>query len=217
MPITDPEKKRIAQQSRLVMKICFKCGARNDIAATRCRKCRNPYLRLKNRTLQAAQVGSGDGANGSRTTVRTEHGQRMAGIMSPAQTVGRTSVSGFEGSPLDPRYTFESFVIGSSNRMAHAGATQVAETALADKSGFNPLYIHSSVGLGKTHLLHAIAWEIKRREPHAQVLYLTAERFRYQFVEALRSQDPLAFKDKFRCINILLIDDPEFMHGERTE
>ncbi len=166
---------------------------------------------------QAAQVGSGDGANGSRTTVRTEHGQRMGGIVSPAQTVGRTSVSGFEGSPLDPRYTFESFVIGSSNRMAHAGATQVAETALADKSGFNPLYIHSSVGLGKTHLLHAIAWEVKRREPHAQVLYLTAERFRYQFVEALRSQDPLAFKDKFRCINILLIDDLEFMHGERTE
>ncbi len=114
---------------------------------------------------QAAQVGSGDGANGSRTTVRTEHGQRMAGIMSPAQSVGRTSVGGFEGSPLDPRYTFESFVIGSSNRMAHAGATQVAETALADKSGFNPLYIHSSVGLGKTHLLHAIAWEVKRREP----------------------------------------------------
>jgi chromosomal replication initiator protein len=167
---------------------------------------------------QAAQAGSGDGANGSRTAVRaTEHGQRIAGIVAPTQAVGRTSVGGFEGSPLDPRYTFESFVIGPSNRMAHAGATQVAETALADNPAFNPLYIHSSVGLGKTHLLHAIAWEVKRREPHAQVLYLTAERFRYQFVEALRSQDPLAFKDKFRSINILLIDDLEFMHGERTE
>ena len=87
----------------------------------------------------------------------------------------------------------------------------------ATSQGFNPLYIHSSVGLGKTHLLHAIAWEVKRRAPHAQVLYLTAERFRYQFVEALRSQDPLAFKEKFRAINILLIDDLEFMHGERTE
>ncbi|MGW8206655.1 MAG: DnaA ATPase domain-containing protein, partial [Hyphomicrobiaceae bacterium] len=77
--------------------------------------------------------------------------------------------------------------------------------------------IHSSVGLGKTHLLHAIAWEVKKRNPNAQVLYLTAERFRYQFVEALRSSDPLSFKDKFRSINLLLIDDLEFMHGEKTE
>ncbi|MCB1484341.1 MAG: chromosomal replication initiator protein DnaA, partial [Hyphomicrobiaceae bacterium] len=129
----------------------------------------------------------------------------------------RTSAGGLEGSPLDPRYTFESFVIGSSNRMSHAGATQVAETVLSDQPGFNPLYIHSSVGLGKTHLLHAIAWEVKRRAPQAQVLYLTAERFRYQFVEALRSSDPLAFKEKFRNVNLLLIDDLEFLHGEKTE
>ena len=129
----------------------------------------------------------------------------------------RTSAGGLEGSPLDPRYTFESFVIGASNRMSHAGATQVAETVLSDQPGFNPLYIHSSVGLGKTHLLHAIAWEVKRRAPQAQILYLTAERFRYQFVEALRSSDPLAFKERFRNINLLLIDDLEFLHGEKTE
>jgi len=101
--------------------------------------------------------------------------------------------------------------------MAHAGATQVAETILSGAPGFNPLYLHSSVGLGKTHLLHAIAWEVKRRAPQAHVLYLTAERFRYQFVEAVRSQDPFAFKDKFRSIHVLLIDDLEFMQGERTE
>ncbi len=130
---------------------------------------------------------------------------------------GRTQVGGFEGSPLDPRYTFDSFVIGTSNRIAHAGAIQVAETITNESPGFNPLYIHSSVGLGKTHLLHAIAWEVKRRAPNAQVLYLTAERFRYQFVEALRSQDPASFKEKFRSIHMLLIDDLEFMQGERTE
>ena len=152
---------------------------------------------------------------GSRSSQPSDGGR--PGIVAPAQAIGRTSVGGFEGSPLDPRYTFDSFVVGASNRMAHAGAVQVADTALGDTKGFNPLYIHSSVGLGKTHLLHAIAWEVKRRTPHAQVLYLTAERFRYQFVEALRSQDPLAFKEKFRAINILLIDDLEFMHGERTE
>jgi chromosomal replication initiator protein len=131
--------------------------------------------------------------------------------------VGRTQVGGFEGSPLDPRYTFDSFVVGHTNRMAHAGATQVAEMVMVDAPAFNPLYIHSSVGLGKTHLLQAIAWDVKRRAPHAQVLYLTAERFRYQFVEAVRSQDPSAFKEKFRQIHMLLIDDLEFMQGERTE
>jgi chromosomal replication initiator protein len=130
---------------------------------------------------------------------------------------GRTSVDGFEGSPLDPHHTFDNFVIGASNRMAHAGAIQVAETVLTDSPAFNPLYLYSSVGMGKTHLLQAIAWEVKRRAPNAQVLYLTAERFRYQFVEALRAQDSLSFKEKFRGINILLIDDLEFMQGEKTE
>ncbi|HPG88131.1 MAG TPA: chromosomal replication initiator protein DnaA [Hyphomicrobium sp.] len=129
----------------------------------------------------------------------------------------RTSGGGLEGSPLDPRYTFDSFVVGASNRMSHAGAIQVAETVLTDSPGYNPLYIHSSVGLGKSHLLQAIAWEVKRRNPNAQVLYLTAERFRYQFVEALRSSDPLAFKERFRNISLLLIDDLEFLQGERTE
>src|SRR5262247_839819 len=130
--------------------------------------------------------------------------------------VGRTHANGFEGSPLDPRYTFDSFVVGPANRMAHAAATQVAETLLAEDRAFNPLYLHSNVGLGKTHLQHAIAWEVKRHSK-AQVLYLTAERFRYQFVEAIKSQDALAFKDKFRSIDILLIDDLEFMRGEKTE
>src|SRR5262249_41982087 len=144
----------------------------------------------------------------------TRRGQVHPG---PAPLLGRTHVNGFEGSPLDPRYTFDSFIVGPANRLAHAAATQVAETVLAEERGFNPLYLHASVGLGKTHLQHAIAWEVKRRTPSAQVLYLTAERFRYQFVEAVKSQDATAFKDKFRQIDILLIDDLEFMRGERTE
>jgi chromosomal replication initiator protein len=129
----------------------------------------------------------------------------------------RTSVNGFEGSPLDPKYTFESFVEGKANRIALAVATQLAATVLDERRQFNPLFLHSAVGLGKTHLLQAIAWEAKRRLDRAQVLYLTAERFRYQFVEAVRSQDAMAFKEKFRAIDILLIDDLEFMQGEKTE
>jgi chromosomal replication initiator protein len=140
----------------------------------------------------------------------------MRPVMS-AQPTTRTTAGGLEGSPLDPRYTFDSFVVGTANRMAHAGATQVAETVMTDTASYNPLYIHSSVGLGKSHLLQAIAWEVKRRAPNAQVLYLTAERFRYQFVEALRSSDPLAFKERFRNIHMLLIDDLEFLQGEKTE
>lgn len=148
---------------------------------------------------------------------QAEAPQRVSVLRPPVLPTQRTSAGGLEGSPLDPRYTFDSFVVGASNRMAHAGATQVAETVLADAPGYNPLYIHSAVGLGKSHLLQAIAWEVKRRAPTAQVLYLTAERFRYQFVEALRSSDPLAFKERFRNINMLLIDDLEFLQGERTE
>ena len=147
------------------------------------------------------------------TEPATSRPMPRAVMVSPA----RTGAGGFEGSPLDPNHTFESFVVSGSNRMAHAGATQVAEMALKSNPGFNPLFIHSSVGLGKTHLLHAIAWDVKRNAPNAQVLYLTAERFRYQFVEALRSQDPMSFKEKFRQVHMLLIDDLEFMQGEKTE
>jgi len=164
----------------------------------------------------AAAAGNGRG----KPTPQPE--AALAGIRRP-QTFGpalphtRTSVNGFEGSPLDPKYTFESFVEGKANRIALAVATQVAATVLDEQRQFNPLYLHSAVGLGKTHLLHAIAWETKRRAQRAQVLYLTAERFRYQFVEAVRSQDAMAFKEKFRAIDILLIDDLEFMQGEKTE
>jgi chromosomal replication initiator protein len=138
-------------------------------------------------------------------------------VAMPALPGVRTSVNGFEGSPLDPKYTFDSFVEGKANRMALTVAKQVAASVLDEPRQFNPLYLHSPVGLGKTHLLHAIAWDVKRRLPRAQVLYLTAERFRYQFVEAVRSQDAMAFKEKFRAIDILLIDDLEFMQGEKTE
>ncbi len=129
----------------------------------------------------------------------------------------RTEYAGFEGSPLDPKYTFETFVVGASNRLAHAAACQVSEMLMDRPLRFNPLYVHSAVGLGKTHLLHAIAWDVRRRHPSAQVLYLTAERFRYRFVEALKSRDALAFKETLRGIDILLIDDMEFLHGEKTE
>jgi chromosomal replication initiator protein len=170
----------------------------------------------RNGEARAAEA-SAAGSQLPPASPQAESPQRNVGFRVPTPPAQRTSAGGLEGSPLDPRYTFDSFVVGASNRMAHAGAKQVAETVMSDVPGYNPLYLHSSVGLGKSHLLQAIAWEVKRRSPTAQVLYLTAERFRYQFVEALRSSDPLAFKERFRNINMLLIDDLEFLQGERTE
>jgi chromosomal replication initiator protein len=123
----------------------------------------------------------------------------------------------FDGSPLDPRCTFDNFLVGPSNRMAHAAAVQVAETIFAEERAFNPLFLHAPVGLGKTHLMHAIAWDVQRRYAGAVVYYMTAERFRIQFVEAIRSQDAMAFKDRLRSVDILLIDDFEFLQGDKTE
>ena len=126
---------------------------------------------------------------------------------------GRTGWEGFEGSPLESRFTFSSFVVGAANRLAHAAALQVTEAVADQPLRYNPLYLHAKVGLGKSHLLHAIAWEVKRRKPKAKVLYLTAERFMYSFAEALQTRDAPAFKDKLRAIDILLVDDIEFLQG----
>jgi len=125
----------------------------------------------------------------------------------------RTGYGGFEGSPLDPRLSFASFVVGASNRLACAAAQEVAAAFSAPQPLFNPLFVHGNVGLGKTHLLHAISWDVKQQKPEAQVLYLTAERFMSGFVQALRARDALAFKEKLRRIDILLIDDMEFLQG----
>jgi chromosomal replication initiator protein len=152
-----------------------------------------------------------------RESDRRGDGRRPLGGAMPGERTSVTVGSLFEGSPLDARYTFENFVVGAANRLAHAAAKQVAETILDQPLRFNPLYIHSSVGLGKTHLLHAIAWDVKRRNANAQVLYLTAERFRYHFVGAVMAQDPMTFKDRFRGVDLLLIDDLEFMQGAKTE
>ena len=120
------------------------------------------------------------------------------------------------GSPLDPRLTFESFVVGRSNTLAHAAAKQVAQGRRGDQVMFNPLYIHAGVGLGKTHLLQSIAWA-GNAAAERKVLYLTAEKFMYGFVAALRAQNALAFKEALRAIDVLVIDDLQFLQGKSTQ
>jgi chromosomal replication initiator protein len=120
------------------------------------------------------------------------------------------------GSPLDPRLSFESFIVGRSNTLAHAAAKQVATSPRGEPLMFNPLYIHAAVGLGKTHLLQAITWA-GNRSGDRKMLYLTAERFMYGFVSALRSQSTLAFKEAVRAIDVLVIDDLQFLQGRSTQ
>jgi chromosomal replication initiator protein len=120
------------------------------------------------------------------------------------------------GSPLDPRLTFDAFVVGRSNTLAHAAAKQVAMGRRADPVMFNPLFIHAGVGLGKTHLLQAIALKTNGGGERT-ALYLTAERFMFGFASALRSQTALAFKDALRGIEVLVIDDLQFLQGKNSQ
>ena len=115
------------------------------------------------------------------------------------------------GAPLDPRFTFDNFVVGKPNELAFAASQRVAES---EKVTFNPLFLYGGVGLGKTHLMHAIGWKIKERSPDRKVIYLSAEKFMYQFVRALRYKDTSAFKEQFRSIDVLMIDDVQFISGK---
>ena len=116
---------------------------------------------------------------------------------------------------LDQRLTFDTFVVGKNNRVAQAAARQVAEAAPGDPVLFNPFYCHANVGRGKTHLLQAIAWHaIQNRR---KVMYLTAEDFTFRFVSAIKSKDSLSFKEKLREIDILLIDDLQFLRGTMSQ
>ena len=116
-------------------------------------------------------------------------------------------------SPLDKRFTFERFVVGKPNELAHAAAKRVSETGPVT---FNPLFLYGGVGLGKTHLMHAIAWQIKKTNPSSRMLYLSAEQFMYRFVQALRFKDMYGFKEIFRSVDTLMVDDVQFIAGKES-
>lgn len=117
------------------------------------------------------------------------------------------------GAPLDPRFTFDNFVVGKPNELAFAAAKRVAESN-GVVAGCNPLFLYGGVGLGKTHLMHAIAWHIRRNNPERRVMYLSAEKFMYQFIRAIRFNDAISFKDQFRSVDVLMIDDVQFISGK---
>ena len=133
--------------------------------------------------------------------------------MSPVATVTVREDDSVESvfAPLDSRLTFENFVVGKSNELAHAAALRVAE---ADSVPFNPLFLYGGVGLGKTHLMNAIAWHIRTKKPEKKVIYLSAEKFMYQFIRAIRNKNTMSFKELFRSVDILMVDDVQFIIGK---
>lgn len=131
----------------------------------------------------------------------------------PANENAEAGLTETLSSPLDPRLTFTSFITGPSNALAHAAALRVAEGQAA---GMNPLYFHSGVGLGKTHLMQAIGAKIRRDNPSRKVIYMSAEKFMFQFVRALRARDTMTFKEQFRNIDVLMIDDIQFICGKES-
>ena len=117
------------------------------------------------------------------------------------------------GISLDPRLTFDNFISGKPNELAYAAALRIAES---NEVVFNPLFLYGPVGLGKTHLMNAIAWKIKEKNPKRTIAYLTAEKFMYQFVRAVRYKDTMSFKEQFRSVDVLMIDDIQFICGKES-
>ena len=158
-----------------------------------------------------ASAGAGSNAHhrmGYATNMQPSAGARLG--------TQREAAVGFAGSPLDPSFTFATLIEGSSNRMACAAARAVAEADGA-AARFNPLFIHANVGLGKTHLLQAIAWAASARNSGTKILYLTAEYFMWRFASAIRDSNALSFKESLRDIDLLLIDDMQFLQGKSIQ
>ncbi len=137
--------------------------------------------------------------------------------MAPAPVLD-TGEDRTQQSGLDPRFTFENFVVGKPNELAHAAARRVAEACAGAVRmvPFNPLFLYGGVGLGKTHLMHAIAWHVRKHACGRKVIYLSAEKFMYQFIRALRFKSTMDFKEEFRSVDLLMIDDVQFISGKES-
>lgn len=136
-------------------------------------------------------------------------GKKTKSLLQPSSKDGRPGA--LKSSKLDARFTFDRFVVGKPNELAHAAARAVA---LGEPTNFNPLFLYGGVALGKTHLMHAIAWELRISRPNAKVMYLSAEQFMYQFVQALRLRNTMDFKELFRSVDVLMVDDVQFIAGK---
>jgi chromosomal replication initiator protein len=180
----------------------------------------NPAVRSIALSVRAAQFDrpglQAAGFNGSRPGVVTDHPAVAANTPAdaPRQAAGNaTALPDLAelGATLDPRFTFDTFIVGKPNEFAFAAAERMAAN---DKPPFNPLFLYGGVGLGKTHLMHAIGWQAKRANPNRRVVYLSAEKFMVQFIRALKQRDTMGFKEMFRSVDLLMVDDVQFISGK---
>lgn len=152
--------------------------------------------------LQAAEASAGkSGTSAAQATLKTSAEPSPEPPKDPRDDLSTTP---------DPRFTFDSFVVGRPNELAYAAARRIADATTVT---YNPLFLYGGVGLGKTHLMHAIANQIRVKDPHRRVLYLSAEKFMYQFIKAVRYKDTHSFKELFRSVDVLMIDDVQFIIG----
>ena len=149
------------------------------------------------------------------TAVRHNGGLSAGGTSSGAGGPAQTRFDWDGAAQLNPRYTFDAFVIGSGNQFAHAACQAVAERP---SKAYNPLFLYGGVGMGKTHLMQAIGHEVKRRQPQAAICYVSSEKFTNDMINSLRYDKMTSFRDRFRGVDVLLIDDIQFLTGkERTQ
>ena len=180
----------------------------------------------ENPAIRRVDIRVGKGRLGEDGSAETCHNGGLAESLAPAPlpppatpAMGRAHANGSSriveelSAPLDPRFTFDSFVVGKPNEFAYACARRVAERPGSKE--FNPLFLYGGVGLGKTHLMHAVGLELTRRgaSPSA-VAYMSAEKFMYRFIAAIRSQQTIEFKDHLRSVDVLMIDDLQFLIGK---
>jgi chromosomal replication initiator protein len=162
--------------------------------------------RLEFIVSQAANVNAAEPARPAQVEVEPAPAPEAA---KPAKPSALDAM--LQPAPLDPRFTFDSFVVGKPNELAHAAARRVAEGGPVT---FNPLFLYGGVGLGKTHLMHAIANELQKNRPELTVVYLSAEQFMYRFVQAIRERRTMDFKSLFRTVDVLMVDDVQFIAGK---
>ncbi|MFM8608749.1 MAG: chromosomal replication initiator protein DnaA [Hyphomicrobiales bacterium] len=172
-------------------------------------------ITVRSATQKPVQKAQNPQATEVTTRDRVQIDRAPSDAATPTERVTTSETDSLGGAPLDRRLTFANFLVGKSNQLAHAAAERVAGNGVGEAPLYNPLYIHAGVGLGKTHLLHAIAHETIAQG--RRVIYLTADRFMYGFVAALKAQTALNFKERLRGIDLLVIDDVQFLQGKSIQ
>jgi chromosomal replication initiator protein len=174
------------------------------------------HVRVRTSKGAVAARPATDGHNGTHNGTPAPQVQAQA-APAPSVVAAAQAMAAERTLSLDPNQNFDTFIVGSSNQLAHAAMCRVADASQGAVISFNPLFVHAGAGLGKTHLLTAVAHRIRERRPDRKVMFLTAERFMINFVMALRQRDTLSFKDQFAAIDVLLIDDFQFLQGKTMQ